>query len=77
MQTAPGKATYNQRMHVAETPFGILKGVLGVRQFLLRGLEKVRMEWRWVCTAYNLKKLIAVLAALRAQDRKTPGFEAG
>jgi hypothetical protein len=33
------------------------KGVLGVRQFLLRGLENVRTEWRWLCTTYNLKKL--------------------
>jgi hypothetical protein len=30
-------------------------------------LEKVRTEWRWVCTAYNLKKLIAAWAALRAE----------
>ena len=43
----------------------IIKSMLGVRQFLLRGLEKVRTEWLWVCTAYNLKKLLAVIGKLR------------
>ena len=37
------KAVYNQRMHLAETPFAIIKSILGVRRFLLRGLEKVTM----------------------------------
>jgi hypothetical protein len=72
MQTEEGRKTYNRRMHVGETPFAIIKGILGVRQFLLRGLEKVQTEWRWVCTAYNLKKLIAALAALRAAGGETP-----
>ena len=53
-------------MHIAETPFAILKGVMGLRQFLLRGLEKVRTEWLWACTAYNLKKLAQEKALLRA-----------
>ena len=66
MQTDQGKKTYNRRMHIGETPFAIIKGILEVRRFLLRGLEKIRTEWRWVCIAYNLKKLIAALAALRA-----------
>jgi hypothetical protein len=30
---------------------------MGFRQFLLRGLEKVGLEWRLVCMAYNLKRL--------------------
>jgi transposase len=67
MQTEEGRATYNRRMHIGETPFAIIKSILDVRRFLLRGLEKVRTEWRWVCTAYNLKKLIAALAVLRAE----------
>jgi transposase len=67
MQTPQGKAVYNQRMHIAETPFAIIKSILGVRRFLLRGLEKVRTEWLWVCTAYNLRKLLAHVAGLRAE----------
>jgi hypothetical protein len=70
MQTAEGKATYNRRMHIGETPFAIIKGTMEVRRFLLRGLENVRTEWRWVCTAHNLKKLIAAVAALRAEGKK-------
>jgi hypothetical protein len=70
MQTEAGKALYNRRMHIGETQFAIIKQILGVRQFLLRGLDKVQTEWCWVCTAYNLKKLIAVVAALRASESK-------
>jgi hypothetical protein len=67
MQTAEGRSAYAHRMHGAETPFAHIKQVMGVRQFLLRGLENVRTEWRWVCTAFNLQKLLNVVAALRAQ----------
>jgi transposase len=67
MQTEAGRTTYNRRMHIGETQFAIIKHILGVRQFLLRGLEKVRTEWCWVCTAYNLKKLIAAVAEMRAE----------
>jgi len=70
MQTEEAQATYNQRMHIGETPFAIIKGIMAVRRFLLRGLEKVRTEWRWVCTAYNLKKLIAAVVALRAEGAR-------
>jgi hypothetical protein len=37
--------------------FGIIKSVLGFRQFRLRGREKVSLEWTLVCLAYNLKRL--------------------
>lgn len=67
MQTEAGRTTYNRRMHIGETPFAAIKAILGVRQFLLRGLEKVKAEWCWVCTAHNLKKLITMIGALRAQ----------
>lgn len=68
MQTAEAQAIYARRMHGAETPFAYIKAVLGVRQFLLRGLENVRTEWRWVCTAFNLNKLLRAVAALRASQ---------
>jgi hypothetical protein len=38
---------------------------MGFRQFLLRGLEKVGLEWRWVCITYNLKRLHIVGAGLK------------
>jgi hypothetical protein len=70
MQTEAERKIYNRRMHIGETAFAIIKNILEVRRFLLRGLEKVRTEWCWVCTAYNLKKLMAAMVALRAQDEK-------
>lgn len=70
MQSEAARTTYNRRMHIGETPFAIIKHIFEVRRFLLRGLEKVRTEWRWVCTAYNLKKLMTLVAALRAEGKK-------
>ena len=57
---------YQRRQWIAETPFGILKSVMGLRQFLLRGLEKVKTEWRWAATAFNTVKLVRGIARLRA-----------
>jgi transposase len=67
MATAEAKELYNQRPRIAETTFGIMKSVFGLRQFLLRGLEKVRTEWRWAATAFNLIKLTRQIARLRAE----------
>jgi transposase len=70
MQTEDARTTYNRRMHIGETPFAIIKNLFEVRRFLLRSLEKVRTEWCWVCTAYNLKKLMTAIAALRAEGKE-------
>jgi len=67
MATEAGRKLYNQRPHIAETTFGLLKRVMGLRQFLLRGLEKVKTEWRWACTGFNLAKLVREIARLRAE----------
>jgi transposase len=75
LNTAEGRQIYHRRFHLAETPFAILKGAMGIRQFLLRGLEKVRTEWRWACTAYNLKKLARSWATLRALATATTVLE--
>jgi hypothetical protein len=67
MSTAEAKQIYDQRPRIAETPFGILKAVFSLRQFLLCGLEKVRTEWRWAVTSFNLRKLVRHVARLRAE----------
>jgi len=67
MQTPEAQAIYDQRMRIAETPFGLIKQVLGLRQFLLRALEKVRVEWLWTCTTVNVFKLLRDLQRSRAQ----------
>ena len=48
---------YRLRKQVVEPVFGQIKQARGFRQFLLRGVEKVRGEWALVCTAHNLCKL--------------------
>ena len=56
--TSPeGKRIYGRRAATVEPVFGVIKGALGMRQFLLRGLEKVRIEWDLICLAYNTKRL--------------------
>jgi transposase len=67
MAQPPARLLYNQRPRIAETTFGIIKSVMGLRQFLLRGLEKVKTEWRWAATALNLMKLARALGRLRAR----------
>ena len=71
MASESGRVLYNQRPRIAETPFGILKLVMGFRQFLLRGLEKVKTEWLWAVTAFNLMKLVREIGKLRAEPAKT------
>jgi len=65
LRTPQGQATYERRRWACETPFAFIKAVMGVRQFLLRGLKKVRTEWKWVCSAYNLRKLVWGIARRR------------
>ncbi len=67
MQTESAQQKYDQRMRIAETTFALIKQGLGLRQFLLRGLEKVKTEWLWTCTAVNLGKLMRDLGSLRAR----------
>jgi transposase len=52
-----GKRIYGRRAATVEPVFGIIKGALGFRQFLLRGIEKVKLEWGLVCLAYDFKRL--------------------
>jgi len=60
LKTQEGKAFYGQRKATVETVFGIIKQVMGFRQFNLRGLEKVTGEWNLVKCAYNLKRMHAL-----------------
>lgn len=57
LQTDIGQAIYRLRKCTAEPVLGIIKEVLGFRQFSLRGLEKVAGEWALVCLAFNLKRM--------------------
>lgn len=67
MATAGAKEVYKKRLHAGETPFAHIKHVLGLRQFLLRGLPQVETEWLWSCTAYNVMKLVRYIGDLRTR----------
>jgi len=57
LKTPEGKALYALRKQLPEPVFGIIKSVMGFRQFLLRGLDKVKGEWGLVTMAWNLKRM--------------------
>jgi transposase len=57
LRTAAGKLLYAARKHIVEPVFGQIKGVRGIRKFLLRGLEKVSAEWQLICLTHNLLKV--------------------
>ena len=63
LRTPEGKKLYALRKQTPEPVFGIIKFVLGFRQFSLRGIEKVRGEWRLVTMAWNIKRMFALMPA--------------
>ena len=58
LKTKQGRKRYGLRKELPEPVFGQIKQARGFRQFLLRGKEKVRCEWRFICTGHNLLKLL-------------------
>ncbi len=57
LKTKAGRALYALRKQTVEPVFGIIKSVMGFRQFLMRGLDNVQNEWTLVCLAWNLKRM--------------------
>jgi len=62
LQTDEGRTVYRKRKWIAEPPNGWIKNVLGFRQFSMRGLHRVRAEWKLVCAALNLRRMAAMSA---------------
>jgi len=62
LKTAQGQAAYRKRKWIVEAPNGWIKNVLGFRQFSLRGLQKVKAEFKLVCLALNLRRMSALMA---------------
>jgi len=60
LRTQRGKKRYALRMETVEPVLGQIKQARGFRQFLLRGLRKVKGEWQLICTGHNLLKLFGV-----------------
>jgi transposase len=57
LRTKKGRETYAKRKGMIEPIFGQIKHARGFLQFLLRGVEKMRGEWRLICMTHNLLKL--------------------
>jgi len=63
MKTPEGKRLYGLRKQTPEPVFGIIKSVLGFRQFLLRGIDGARGEWSLVTMAWNMKRMFTLAGA--------------
>ena len=57
LKRAGWRSRYRLRKQTVEPVFGQIKQARGFRQFLLRGIDKVKAEWALICTAHNLTKL--------------------
>ena len=66
LKTPEGHSQYKKRKETIEPAFGIIKSRLGFRQFLMRGIEKVGIEWNLVTMAYNMKRLHRMESARKA-----------
>src|ERR1700676_3245025 len=63
LKTPEGKNLYALRKQTPEPVFGIIKSVMGFRQFSMRGLEKARGEWSLVTMAWNIKRMFTLMPA--------------
>ncbi len=72
MTSAESRAIYKRRSTLAESPFARIKSQFGIRRFLSRGLDKVRIEWQWICSAYNINLLARLLKQKRLSLHDVP-----
>ena len=63
LATPQGRQAYALRKQIPEPVFGIIKEVMGFRQFSLRGLDKVKGEWKLVTLAWNMKRMFVLQPA--------------
>ena len=57
LRTKAGKKVYARRKAIVEPVFGQIKQARGIRQFLLRGIEKAKGEWALICLTHNVLKM--------------------
>ena len=57
LKSKEGAKLYALRKQTVEPAFGIIKQCMRFRRFLMRGKERVSLEWNLVCSAYNMKRL--------------------
>ncbi len=63
LATKEGKQRYALRKQIPEPVLGIIKSVMGFRQFSLRWLQKIKGEWNPVTPAWNVRRMFALTPA--------------
>ena len=71
LETESGRKTYALRKQTVEPVFGIIKQVIGFRQFHLRGHPKVETEWTLVTLAYNMKRLYNMVGNCTMPEKRS------
>ena len=73
MRSEAGKEAYKMRKETVEWPFGNIKQNMKFREFMTRGIEKVKIEYNLVCSAHNLKviwgkleRIVPIIGTIRA-----------
>jgi transposase len=72
LESEEGKRKYNIRMMTAEYPFGNIKQNLGLREFLTRGIRKVKTEFNLACIAHNLRRIQNILFNKKMKTHNIP-----
>ena len=61
MATDEAQEKYSRRRHPGARPFAVIEQHFGARRFLLRGLDRVKQEWHWLASAFNLDRLFGLM----------------
>jgi hypothetical protein len=61
LKTKEKKRLIEKRKEIVEHPFGTIKRSFGYTYFLLKGIEKVKAEFSFICFTHNLKRVINIL----------------
>ncbi|MHA2347741.1 MAG: IS1182 family transposase [Candidatus Hodarchaeales archaeon] len=72
LKSEEGKRKYNLRIMTAEYPFGNIKQNMGLREFLTRGINKVKTEFNLACIAHNLRRIQNILVNKNMKIQKIP-----
>lgn len=76
-RTKDGREKYKLRKQTVEPVFGIIKEAIGFRQFHLRGLEKVNIEWTLVTLSYNFKRLFSINNSRAVSENEAKAVQNG
>lgn len=76
LRTKEGQEIYAKRKETVEPVFGIIKQAMGFRQFLMRGLENISIEWDLVTIAYNLRRMFSLSQAAKSPKKSSKASRA-